>query len=52
MQLKIRHLLYRSRELLIPVSDAYNYYGIDQRENELITSFNEILEMLENLLSP
>ena len=53
IQTKLRHLLYRSRELLIPMSSHYNNFdAADHREDELVHGFNEVLELCEKYINP
>ena len=55
LQTKIRHLLYRSRELLIPVgthNQNMQYDQVDYRESEMARGFNDVLEIIEKYLNP
>ncbi len=53
IQTKVRHLLYRSRELLIPMGKgAVPYEVADKREEEMVRGFNEVLEVIEQYLNP
>mmetsp|Transcript_27889 Transcript_27889/g.20897 ORF Transcript_27889/g.20897 Transcript_27889/m.20897 type:complete len:91 (+) Transcript_27889:206-478(+) len=53
LQTKIKHLSYRVRELIIPISASYhNYDEIDRRENEMQRGFNEVVDLLEKQINP
>ena len=53
IQTKVRHLLYRSRELLIPMGKGAVPYDVaDKREEEMVRGFNEVLEVIEQYLNP
>ncbi|CDW91649.1 UNKNOWN [Stylonychia lemnae] len=55
LQTKIRHLLYRSKELLIPVGSQHptlQFDQVDYRESEMTRGFNDILEIIEKYLNP
>lgn len=53
IQTKVRHLLYRSRELIIPMGKwDVSYEMTDRREDEMVRGFNEVLEVIEMYLNP
>jgi hypothetical protein len=44
---KLKHLMYRSRELMIPVGMTCSYVEVDRREEELVKGFREMLDIFD-----